>query len=147
MTSCFSGQIRPAATSDADEIARLHIASWRVAYRGLLPDSMLANVSSEDRTAMWRQIITARSATTLVAESDGEIAAFIHICPSRDEDLDTEAFDEIAVLYVEPRRWRIGIGTARLARFDIFGHRRTLSKTDRVESPFHPNVAQEKSSW
>ena len=33
--------IRPATLNDAPEIARVHVASWRSTYQGLLPDDFL----------------------------------------------------------------------------------------------------------
>jgi hypothetical protein len=33
--------IRAATVSDAQEIARVHVASWLSTYRGLLPDDFL----------------------------------------------------------------------------------------------------------
>ena len=37
--------IFPAGPSDAEDLARVHVASWRETYRGLLPDAYLARMS------------------------------------------------------------------------------------------------------
>jgi ribosomal protein S18 acetylase RimI-like enzyme len=35
----------PAGPADAEELARVHVTSWRETYRGLLPDAFLARMS------------------------------------------------------------------------------------------------------
>jgi hypothetical protein len=37
-------QLRPATPADAPALARAHVASWRAAYRGILPDAVLPEV-------------------------------------------------------------------------------------------------------
>lgn len=37
--------IRIANLSDARQIAKIHIASWQKIYRGVIPDSLLDNLS------------------------------------------------------------------------------------------------------
>ncbi len=49
--------VRPAALDDAEAIARVHVASWRTTYRGLLPDDFLASLSEEAYTDRWRRVI------------------------------------------------------------------------------------------
>ena len=38
----MSAVVRPATRDDADSIAEVHVASWRWAYEGQLPDDVLA---------------------------------------------------------------------------------------------------------
>ncbi len=45
--------IRTARPDDARSVAEVHVASWRHAYRGLLPDDYLERLSVDDREAMW----------------------------------------------------------------------------------------------
>jgi len=40
--------VRAAEPADASEIARLHVRSWQVAYRGLLPDACLDGLRAEE---------------------------------------------------------------------------------------------------
>src|SRR5688500_9927455 len=37
--------IFPAGPADAEELAKVHVRSWRETYRGLLPDAYLARMS------------------------------------------------------------------------------------------------------
>ena len=48
-------EVRWATADDAAAIAAVHIASWRAAYRGLLPDAVLDSLSLEARTDHWRE--------------------------------------------------------------------------------------------
>jgi hypothetical protein len=45
--------VRAARPEDARSVAEVHVASWRHAYRGLLPDDYLERLSVDDREAMW----------------------------------------------------------------------------------------------
>jgi hypothetical protein len=45
--------IRPAHLDDAPGIARVHVDSWRTTYKGVIPDTILANLSYEARTQQW----------------------------------------------------------------------------------------------
>ena len=45
----------PAGPSDAEELARVHVASWRETYRGLLADAFLARMSEPGFTRRFRR--------------------------------------------------------------------------------------------
>ncbi|MCU1491304.1 MAG: N-acetyltransferase, partial [Acidimicrobiaceae bacterium] len=47
--------VEPASATDAEDIAALHLASWRRAYSGLLPRSFLDGLDLEARRAQWRE--------------------------------------------------------------------------------------------
>jgi len=49
--------VRQATIDDAGDIAVVHVATWRAAYRGLMPQSLLDGLSVEARTAVWRRIL------------------------------------------------------------------------------------------
>jgi len=51
------GFVRPARTTDADEIARIQLSTWRTAYRRLLPRHVLADLDAEWIGAQWRDAI------------------------------------------------------------------------------------------
>ncbi len=52
--------LRDATAADAGVIARLHIASWRAAYRGILPDAYLDGPVEAERSAHWRDALARR---------------------------------------------------------------------------------------
>jgi ribosomal protein S18 acetylase RimI-like enzyme len=101
--------IRDATSADARTIAEIHVAAWRAAYRGLIPDDYLASLSVEQRTAFWDTIISRPGPRQLaLADLDGELAGFCLFGPTRDE-----APSDIAEIYsvnVHPDRWRHGAG-------------------------------------
>ncbi len=68
--------VRPAVLEDAEAIARVHVASWRTTYRGLLPDDFLASLGEEPYTDRWRRVMGGRSSRVFVVEENGEIVGF-----------------------------------------------------------------------
>jgi GNAT superfamily N-acetyltransferase len=102
--------IRPATPLDAHAIAEAHVASWQQAYRDLLPAEFLASLSITDRETLWTGSI-AKKTPILVAIIDGELAGFIAIGPSRDQDAVPTTW-EIWALYCSPDFWGQGVGRA-----------------------------------
>lgn len=100
--------IRPATPADAPAIARIHVETWRSAYRGILPDAHLAALSIERRTAGWEKNLRANPGTTLVAETNGAVVGWISFGPCRDDGEAHEA--EIYAVYVEAALQRAGVG-------------------------------------
>jgi ribosomal protein S18 acetylase RimI-like enzyme len=68
--------VRPAVIDDAAAIARVHVASWRTTYRGLLPDDFLASLGEEPYTERWTRVIADGSSRVFVVDENGEIAGF-----------------------------------------------------------------------
>lgn len=104
--------IRTATDSDAPDIARIHVETWRAAYRGQIPDSILDALDVERRTNFWRERLEQSKGVVFVAEKDGGIIGFCDLIPSRDKDADPETVAEIAAFYVSPDCWRMGTGSA-----------------------------------
>jgi ribosomal protein S18 acetylase RimI-like enzyme len=85
------------------------VASWRAGYTGIVPDSLLAELDPQRRADAWRDLIP--DTTTLVAEQDHTVVGFTSLAiPARDPDVPEAG--EITTLYVDPQRWRRGIGRA-----------------------------------
>jgi ribosomal protein S18 acetylase RimI-like enzyme len=61
--------VRPARLDDAAEIARVHVATWRSAYRHLLPDDFLASLSEAHYTERWRRVIGDGSSRVFVVDA------------------------------------------------------------------------------
>jgi GNAT superfamily N-acetyltransferase len=47
--------IRPASLADSLAIARIHVAGWQSAYRGIVADEHLDSISIDQRQAFWKQ--------------------------------------------------------------------------------------------
>lgn len=108
--------IRPATVADAGAIGEVHVASWRAAYAGLIPDDFLAGLSAESRAASWARLI-GDGGRVLVAEEDGVIAGFAAYGDGR-----------LYALYLLPEYWGRGLGRALHDRVvaDLSGDRAVL---------------------
>lgn len=112
--------LRPATPEDAPAIARIHIETWQIAYRGQLPDAFLDDLTAdlERRTAFWRRWLTtnaaARQQAVLVSEAHDEVVGFVSFGPCEDEPIDP-AVGQVYAIYVHPSHWDVGHGRALLA--------------------------------
>jgi ribosomal protein S18 acetylase RimI-like enzyme len=89
----------------------VHVACWRAAYGHIVSAEYLASLDARERAATWRDAIP--DTTVLVAEYDESVAGFASLrVPA--PDLNEPATGEITTLYVDPERWRRGIGRALL---------------------------------
>jgi len=102
--------IRSATVEDAVGIAETHVASWRAAYRGLLPEELLDGLSVERRTTQWQEDIRSADLDVhIAADPAGHVGGFIAGGRSRDGDA-TGTVGELMAIYVRPQLWSLGIG-------------------------------------
>jgi ribosomal protein S18 acetylase RimI-like enzyme len=97
--------VRAAAPADVEAIATIHVAAWRAAYRGHMPDAYLDSLTVEQRSTRWANAL-ARSGPGHIAVAE---QGFCYYGPTRDKDLQG---GEIYALYVHPDAWRQGTGRA-----------------------------------
>jgi GNAT superfamily N-acetyltransferase len=123
--------VRSAVAEDADAIGRVQVETWRVAYRGLMPDEVIAGFDVAARQRLWREGFARRprpGSATFVAELEGEIVGFASVGRSRDEDVEAEG--ELYAIYLRPSCWDQGIGRALLERAEesmrSFGFERAM---------------------
>lgn len=107
--------IRRAALADAAAVARIHVESWKVAYRGIMPDDVIAKTDLAYRTAFWSERIAHREWPVLLAEADGQPVAFCQMIPTPDPDDDPITVGHITALHVLPDLRGRGHGRALLA--------------------------------
>lgn len=110
--------IRKAVSSDREAIARLHVAAWRRAYRGILPPQTLARLDQTARLRLWSGLLKqaksdAKSISILVAQDEKQVLTGF-CSASRLSPRQKGCAFEIASIYVLPRRLRRGIGSALL---------------------------------
>ena len=101
--------LRQAKKTDAEEIAAIHVASWRDAYRPFLDANYLAGPVEQDRLNVWVERF-AREDTNwnvTIAEAQNELLGFV--CTFGDCDPHWGAL--LDNLHVLPRLKRSGIGT------------------------------------
>jgi ribosomal protein S18 acetylase RimI-like enzyme len=103
--------IRYATVSDANVIAEIHVATWRDAYRGQMPDGILDALDVSQRARFWHGILSAEH-SVIVAVRDSAVAGFCSLIASRDNDAEPGTVGEIAALYVRSGDWRCGVGRA-----------------------------------
>jgi ribosomal protein S18 acetylase RimI-like enzyme len=68
--------VRPAEVSDAAAIARVHVATWRSTYRGLLPEEFLTSLDVRGYTDRWRRIVADSTSRVYVAENAQGVIGF-----------------------------------------------------------------------
>ena len=103
--------IRAAVPGDELDVARVHVRSWQVGYRGLLSDEYLDGLRPADRARRYAFGSESRSfPKTLVATEAALIRGFATIAPAQDNDPADLA--ELNALYVHPDCWGRGIGAA-----------------------------------
>jgi ribosomal protein S18 acetylase RimI-like enzyme len=95
--------------ADARAIAEIRVEAWQSAYRGLIPDDVLDNLSLEDVENRWRERIAEPWGHIFVAETGDRVVGFAGCGRSHDE---AEPAGEIYVIYVHPEEWRKGYGLA-----------------------------------
>ena len=98
--------------ADAPALARVHVASWRAAYRGIMPDSVLDDLAVEAFEARWKQTLEQATRSTLVGEIDQQLVGFASVGPSRDVDAVPSQTGELYALYLDPQVWGRGLGYA-----------------------------------
>jgi GNAT superfamily N-acetyltransferase len=117
--------VRPATARDARRIAEIHVRSWQVGYRGLLPDAVLDGLSAENRETWWRRWLTSPPSPrfrALMAELGGSVSGFATLGETRDEDEEAAPVGEIYAIYVDPDLCRQGVGAALMERAEAELH-------------------------
>lgn len=106
--------LRRAQVGDEAGVARVHVRSWQVGYRGLIDEAFLNGL----QPAEWAKRYTFDQSgddapLTMLALDDGVIRGFVTSAASRDEDVARSG--EICAIYVDPESWGLGIGQALIA--------------------------------
>lgn len=104
--------VRPARAEDAEAIAAVHVASWREAYRGMLPETFLDGLSRLGKEALAREAILHPEGPghrLVVLDRGGRILGFAATGPGRD------GAAELFAIYLHPSVWSRGLGRTLLA--------------------------------
>lgn len=104
-------RVRQADVRDAEQIARVHVATWQKAYRGIIPDGFLDGLSVTKRAEFWNSRLKDAPGRTLVAEAGPEVIGFADFGSSRDGDAAAKS-GELYAIYVLPEHWGNGHGSA-----------------------------------
>ena len=71
-------EVRRAVLDDAAAIAGVHVRAWQVAYRGLMPDGVLDDLSVEEREEIWRRAMTGEERPAVYVAVEG--SALVGFC-------------------------------------------------------------------
>jgi GNAT superfamily N-acetyltransferase len=91
------------------QIAELQVEAWQQAYRGLMPESYLAQQDPQRRAQHWASSLGKSSFFLLVAVTGARVWGFCALSTSRDPNPEPNT-GEVAALYVDPLAWRKGYG-------------------------------------
>ncbi len=103
--------IREATLADIPGIARVHVDTWRTAYRGIVPADFLASLTYEGKESLWSLILgtPAEKSCVYVAEDEtGQIVGFASCGPVRPRSEPHEG--ELYAIYILDSHHGKGIG-------------------------------------
>jgi GNAT superfamily N-acetyltransferase len=101
--------IRAGRVADAPAIARVHVDSARVAYRGLVPRAHLDRMSYADRESSWRPMLANEGMVTFVAdEPRAGVVGFANGGACLADGLPSDG--ELYAIYVLASHWGRGLG-------------------------------------
>ena len=96
--------IRAATLADAEALADVHVRSWRVAYRGLIPQPYLDGLDPARRVPGWREWIRdLRPPAGIFVLDDGGVAGLLTMSGH-------DSLGEIHAIYLAPEKWGQGYG-------------------------------------
>lgn len=104
--------IRSAKPEDAEEIARVGIASWNETYRGIVPDSHLDAMDLNERIQWTTDCLLDPNVAfyTVVAEQDRAVVGYAAGGPNRSSDPSYQG--ELYTLYLLRKAQKQGLGRA-----------------------------------
>jgi RimJ/RimL family protein N-acetyltransferase len=107
--------IREVASSDAHDVATVHVLSWQAAYKNIIPDEYLMGLNIEKRTERFAKDFVEYKGKTFfyVAEIDGKIIGNLAVSKCRDDDLPDAG--EIIGIYLLSSYWGVGYGKEMMA--------------------------------
>lgn len=101
--------VRYADVDDAKILGQIHSESWKVAYKGVVPDEVLNNLTAEKRQKYFEKALTEGWEEDAIIFKDDKAVGLICIGKCRDEDKE-EFWGEIWGIYLLPEYWNMGIG-------------------------------------
>lgn len=108
--------IRAATVEDAWGLAKVHVDTWKAAYRGILRDSYLDGLAYDRSARGWEETFAFPGNHVFLAEDEHRtVVGFASGGPSRDADNSYGA--ELYAIYILPEQQHRGIGRSLLRRF------------------------------
>ena len=101
--------IRLASPCDSPDMAEVHMRSWEVAYKDIIPMDYIKEKNAT-RPALWQRIITEENTTQYVIQKGDKTIGIMCVAPPQDDDVG-EDFYELHGIYLHPDYYRQGIGS------------------------------------
>jgi ribosomal protein S18 acetylase RimI-like enzyme len=102
-------KIRYANVGDAAILGKIHSQSWKVAYKDIVPEEILNNISSEKRQKYFEKALSEGWEEDAIIFKDDMAVGLICIGKCRDADKDN-SYGEIWGIYLLPEYFNKGIG-------------------------------------
>jgi ribosomal protein S18 acetylase RimI-like enzyme len=102
-------EIAKAGADDAAAIAHILVKSWQVAYRGIMPDKLLDNLSIKQREDGWRYHLNSGGEAYLL-RSPSAATGIVEVSDFRDAIPNYSDCGEIPVIYLLPEYYGSGLG-------------------------------------
>lgn len=123
--------VRDSGPADAEAIVRLHVACFRVNFKGLMEQAAIDAIDEKEWFERRKEILTRPERIKLVAESGGKVVGFCDGGATRDQHYND--CGELYALYVDPGHQAGGVGKALVtemkARLKAAGYSRMMVKT------------------
>ncbi len=100
--------IHLATPSDATDMAEVHMRSWEVAYKDILPADFIREKNAT-RLELYKRVITDGNANSYIIQYGGNTVGIMCVAPPQDEHL-SDCY-ELHYLYLHPDYFRQGIGS------------------------------------
>ncbi len=89
----------------------MHVDTWRIAYRGIVPDDYLESLSYDESERLWQDVITSGDGCVFVAEDTGGIFGFASGGPRERFSRELREYEgELQTVYVLPSHKGAGAG-------------------------------------
>ena len=109
--------VRPARTSDADDVGEVNVLAWRHRFAGVLPDEILQSLDPLDLGTVWAGGLLnppTPFSRLFVAIENGTCLGYAAVGPCSDPDAD-DGTAELLALEVLPQHQRHGHGSRLMA--------------------------------
>ncbi len=91
-------------TEDAFTMGKIHSRSWQTAYKGIVPDEIVAAFTADKQAERFARAIAARREEYYLFTVDGRPAGVASLCRSHEDD-EPDHVGEIYSIYFHPDFW------------------------------------------
>ena len=102
--------MRLAVVEDAKAISKLLISSWRFAYKDIMPDKLLAELSINKWQKGWQEHLESTHTEVYVLLEKYEIIGVVELCSLKEKTNKYLNYLEIPVIYLLPEKIGLGYG-------------------------------------